>query len=76
MKECLLKKYLKIKRLGAKGFARFWLILLLESSLEVRIRCLSCYPSRSIICGIFGCISSAILILEVRSEVATSDLEY
>ena len=71
----LLKRSLKIKRLGARGFARLWLILLLESSLEVMIRCLSCYPSRSIICGIFGSISSAILSLEVGSEVATSDLE-
>ena len=70
----LLKRSLKIKRLGARGFTRFWLILLLESSLEVMIRCLSCYPSRSIICGIFGSISSAILSLEVGYEVATSDL--
>ena len=70
-----MKKSLKFKRFGARGFARFWLILLLESSLEVRIRCLSCYPSRSIICGIFGNLSSAILSLEVGSEVATSDLE-
>ena len=71
----LLKRSLKIKRLGARGFARFWLILLLESSLEVMICCLSCYPSRSIICGIFGGISGAILSLDVGSEVATSELE-
>ena len=71
----LLKRSLKIKRLGAWGFVRLWLILLLESSLEVMIRCLSCYPSRSIICGIFGNLSSAILSLEVGFEVATSDLE-
>ena len=69
-----MKRSLKIKRLGARGFSRFWLILLLESSLEVIIRCWSCYPSRSIICGIFGSISSVILSLEVGSEVATSDL--
>ena len=69
-----MKRSLKIKRLGARGFARLWLILLLDPSLEVMIRCLSCYPSISIICGIFGSISSAILSLEVGSEVATSDL--
>ena len=72
LKECLWKRFLEAKRLGA----RIRISLLLELPFEVLFRCLGCYSSRFIILEYLERIACDILSLEVRSEVATSDLEW
>ena len=70
------KRYWRVKRLGARGFARIQICLLLELPFEVLFHCLGCYSSRFIILEYLERVACDILSLEVRSEVATSDLEW
>ena len=66
----------RVKRLGARGFAKIQISLLLELPYEVLFRCLGCYSSRFISLEYLERLPSGSLSLEVGSEVATSDLEW
>ena len=66
----------RVKRLGARGFAKIQISLLLELPFEVLFCCLGFYSSRFFILEYLERLACGILSLEVRFEVATSDLEW
>ena len=74
--ELVVEEILKEKRLGSKGFARIRINLLLELPFEVLFHCLSCYYLDSSFWRYWRSYLLMYWSLEVRSEVATSDLEW